>query len=147
MLTTFRKAYDAVQLKIGPELRRLPDPDDRFKTCERAWEKVLGWSGSFVVEGVYLIVFILSYGLSTVVLPGRAADDGAVWFVGAGFVVTTLVIVLVLRKRFRHALRVELARLGSPIWEQCGYDLTGNRSGVCSECGTSAPASSGNTQC
>jgi predicted Zn-ribbon and HTH transcriptional regulator len=39
-------------------------------------------------------------------------------------------------KRYRRALRIELTGAGFPTCEQCGYDLTGNLSGICPECGT-----------
>ena len=36
----------------------------------------------------------------------------------------------------RRRLRAELAKKGVPICVPCGYNLTGNVSGVCPECGT-----------
>ena len=36
---------------------------------------------------------------------------------------------------WRRYLRQELSARGVPICMQCGYDLTGNEWGVCSECG------------
>jgi len=37
-------------------------------------------------------------------------------------------------------IRRELVGRGYPLCLHCGYDLTGNTSGVCSECGTPAAA-------
>ncbi len=40
----------------------------------------------------------------------------------------------------RRRLRAELAEKGVPICVPCGYNLTGNVSGVCPECGTKIEA-------
>ena len=40
----------------------------------------------------------------------------------------------------RRRLRAELAKKGIPICVPCGYNLTGNVSGVCPECGTKIEA-------
>jgi len=39
------------------------------------------------------------------------------------------------RRAIRRELRVQLKKRGIPICIPCGYDLTGNVSGVCPECG------------
>ena len=40
------------------------------------------------------------------------------------------------RQQWRRFLRQELNARGIPICMKCAYDLTGNESGVCPECGT-----------
>ncbi len=40
------------------------------------------------------------------------------------------------RQDIRLRLRTQLAQTGIPICIPCGYNLTGNESGVCPECGT-----------
>jgi len=50
------------------------------------------------------------------------------------------VIVWLVRRRITRNLRMELTRRGLPTCLGCGYDLTGNVSGVCPECGKSASA-------
>ena len=53
------------------------------------------------------------------------------------FVIVSVSHVAVLsRHRIRRNLRQQLAVRGQPICVPCGYDLTGNESGVCPECGT-----------
>lgn len=39
-------------------------------------------------------------------------------------------------KSMRRSIRVSLSHMGHPCCVACGYDLTGNVSGVCPECGT-----------
>lgn len=48
--------------------------------------------------------------------------------------------MLILRSRLRRTARLELANLGVPICLACSYDLTGNESGTCPECGTKVDA-------
>lgn len=40
------------------------------------------------------------------------------------------------RRTMRRYFWQELAKRGKPICVRCGYNLTGNESGVCPECGT-----------
>ena len=43
-----------------------------------------------------------------------------------------------MRRAIRRQIRVQLTQRGIPICIPCGYDLTGNVSGVCPECGMNA---------
>ncbi len=52
------------------------------------------------------------------------------WLITIGFAVTPLIWLLKWRRR----------KLGPPVCPSCGYDLTGNESGVCSECGVGSNA-------
>ena len=47
-------------------------------------------------------------------------------------------LVLALRKRAGRRLRAELNELGHTVCMACGYDLTGNVTGICPECGEHA---------
>jgi rubrerythrin len=46
-----------------------------------------------------------------------------------------VLLVLVLRKRAGRRLRTELNELGHTVCIACGYNLTGNLTGICPECG------------
>lgn len=54
---------------------------------------------------------------------------------------TLLIIRWIYRQIVVKHLRVELRRLGVPVCLSCGYDLTGNVTGVCSECAEKVEAS------
>jgi predicted Zn-ribbon and HTH transcriptional regulator len=47
-------------------------------------------------------------------------------------------ILLAFRKTIRRILWRELKNHGIPCCTSCGYDLTGNVSGACPECGSEA---------
>ncbi|MFH1747038.1 MAG: hypothetical protein ABIG44_08335 [Planctomycetota bacterium] len=67
------------------------------------------------------------------------ASYNQIWGVAATTVGAALAAILTLwlvRRRITCNLRLELRKLGQPICLACGYDLTGNVSGRCSECGT-----------
>jgi hypothetical protein len=53
---------------------------------------------------------------------------------GLGLIATAVSVVLLLLTVWRA--RTAAARSGPPRCGKCGYDLTGNESGVCPECGT-----------
>jgi hypothetical protein len=58
-------------------------------------------------------------------------------------VVAALAVYLVIwlvRRRITRNLRQQLTERGLPTCMACGYDLTGNLSGVCPECGAACPA-------
>ncbi len=62
-----------------------------------------------------------------------------VWSICATAVGAALASILTLwliRRRMARNMRAELLKRGKPICLSCGYDLTGNVSGVCPECGT-----------
>jgi len=45
------------------------------------------------------------------------------------------------RRDIRRRLRTQLTKKGIPICIPCGYNLTGNESGTCPECGTPTTSS------
>jgi hypothetical protein len=64
------------------------------------------------------------------------------WFVGffAGTcVISQGLLIVLLRRHARRRIRMDLVALGLPRCIACGYDLTGNASGRCPECGTLCP--------
>lgn len=50
--------------------------------------------------------------------------------------VACLVMIWIVRRGITRSLRRELTNRGWPTCVACGYDLTGNETGVCSECGS-----------
>lgn len=54
------------------------------------------------------------------------------WFMIAGFACLPL---LIFQRRIQRDLRRQLFEQGRPICVECGYNLTGNKSGRCPECG------------
>jgi len=53
--------------------------------------------------------------------------------------VIILAWALLMKRRLQRHLRRELNDAGVPICINCGYQLTGNISGTCPECGTAVP--------
>ena len=45
------------------------------------------------------------------------------------------VLIVLFRRRIQRSLWRQLTECGVPCCIKCGYDLTGNVSGVCPECG------------
>ena len=85
----------------------------------------------FATVGGLLAAPILSF----VIFPQLLLGDGSnrvVWAAAAA--VYTAIFCTTLRLRWR---RWTVRPLNSMLCESCGYNLTGNESGVCPECGTS----------
>ncbi len=130
-------------MRLYPELLLLEDPEDRkvvFKDCWRHVRRrkhLVTWGGlgggfGGAVFGLVLVVFLLPELRRHVPLP-NAAVGGIV-----GAVVGSCCMVLMQRivhKPLQKAIRRALVERGIPVCVNCGYDLRGNVSGVCPECG------------
>lgn len=79
---------------------------------------------------------------------GEATESGAIkeddfnvaiplWFIASILILTGAI-------PFAIQLRRRLIRLGVGFCQKCGYDLSGNMSGVCPECGTAIPGKAEN---
>ena len=55
-------------------------------------------------------------------------------------VLAVVLIVWLVRRRITRNLREELTKQGMPTCVKCGYNLTGNVSGTCPECGKKVKA-------
>ena len=122
-----------------PELGRVERGRDRRRLWSAAYSPVLNsrvyWLialGTQVGAQVLLGIPISRYARHVGLYGGFVAYGLPVAYgVLAGFVTLWLV-----RRRITHYLRRELATRGLPTCLKCGYNLTGNVSGRCPECGT-----------
>ena len=121
-----------------PELERFPTTKDA-KEATRAFSKqqirtLSFWIGpiGFTILAGLVVTMMLVWMRRWIPLPQS-------WFgliVGGAIGVTGgLATRWYSRHRYRRVLRERLNALGVPICMTCGYDLTGNESGVCPECG------------
>ena len=108
---------------IVPELGKL-DEHEQVRAWEAA-ERALGWR-----HWMSLLVMVLVI--------------SAVWLVfiryhhmliSAGFILIPVPSIVVYRRALRRACWAILAERGEPICRVCGYNLAGNVSGRCPECG------------
>ena len=125
--------------------RRRPPELERFSTkkdtreATRAWSKQQLKTPSFWIGliGYAALIGLGMTGVLVLIRPWIPLPPGA--FGGIVGCVTggTGVIAMTWywRHRYRRFLRKRLNALGIPICIKCGYDLTGNVSGVCPECG------------
>ncbi len=108
-------------LEPGPERQRmLGQAVNGPRTRVVAFLTVVGATGLFVLWDKLVASVPSSWSLHlpyTLFLIGFGA---AIWLT---------------RRDIRRRLRAQLAKKGIPICIQCGYDLTGNESGTCPECG------------
>jgi hypothetical protein len=122
-----------------PELARFATTDDA-KEATHAWSKrqiktATFWIGLIVYTALVGMVVAVVLVLIRPWLPLPAsAFGGVVGGVtgGTGFVAMNVYW----RQAYRRFLRQRLNEMGIPICMKCAYDLTGNTSGVCPECGT-----------
>lgn len=131
---------DRLNRKLYPELARLEDAEERVKAHEAAWDtadKSNPWLFELYFAVSFLSLLVLpvldAYGGLSHLRPTSQALIGTC--VLAPPVVMTILLVWGFHRKFRRALRRECARRGVPICVECAYDLTGNVSGRCPECG------------
>jgi hypothetical protein len=128
-----------------PEVVRFPSTEETQKAWEDVWRKL---------RHLHLIIFFcagLPVFLAVMVVSGsgwallEASCIGPQPFLSHLLKPVTLilsslagrqVIVWSLNRRATFLLREHLVRIGQAICVPCGYDLTGNVSGVCPECGS-----------
>ncbi len=132
-------------MRWPPELERFPTTKDA-KEATRAWSKQLGRTLSFWIG---LIGYTVLAGLAVagvLVLIRRWIMFPSSLFGGIVGAVTAGTGAIAMnwywRHRYRRFLRERLSASGIPICVKCGYDLTGNESGTCPECGREAAVTS-----
>ncbi len=121
--------------RLFPELNRFPTRKVRRDALKRAIRGVsqCGWYwlavAGVVAVSVYVQFSLRRFGLSP---DGRTAMR---WGVVAVTIGTCSGLSLSFRSTIQRALRRSLVAHGIPCCTSCGYDVTGNTSGVCPECG------------
>ena len=116
--------------RVFPELAYF-EPRKRRSVLDHAQENVLFRGHVFIT-----VLFVIG-GCTAVVLTGWLVGSRVRSLLGLVFLGGMLFSYdLLLRSPIRRSLRRQLWNEGLPICIGCGYDLTGNVSGVCPECGT-----------
>lgn len=126
-----------------PELRRLPTYKERVEALHaiRPHQAVVGAAMlagilAGAVVAYRMLALLGAYGDWMIIL-------GTATLSSLGAAVALLALAFWYHRRGRRKLRAYLAERGCPICLACGYDLTGNISGRCPECGTPTPAPPG----
>ncbi len=107
--------------------------------------KAAGWHQFAAVGGIIAAGVcggLLSDMLADVI-PGLGHGFWWTVFIGAAAMGVPAASWMRTSRRARRLLRSHLIRLGIPICLDCGYDLTGNVSGRCPECGAELKAFEG----
>ena len=114
------------------ELKRFPDDDARDAAFQRAHEDASHTKRYQRLTILNFLVIIVLVGR----IPATTSMRSLPIFILIGLIITLDSVALYLVKRDIHrSLWKQLADLGVPCCLECGYDLTGNVSGVCPECG------------
>lgn len=96
---------------------------------------VARWPYWVVIGGIVVTSVYLQFSLRRLGIP-RAWMSTVGWLIVALTVIACWVVVLSFRKSIRRILWRLLVEHGIACCTSCGYDLTGNTSGICPECGT-----------
>jgi hypothetical protein len=132
-----------------PELARVPDlaMRSRIRKCARRKSDTLGTRLRGIVVQMAFAGLVMPAGWIIQEYWKPTTPRQAMPIVFALLALTYLLLGIgfwvagrVTDKQYRRALRIELTSAGFPTCQQCGYDLTGNLSGICPECGTAMAA-------
>jgi Na+/melibiose symporter-like transporter len=121
--------------KLFPELERLPTKKARREAWSIAKRTVsTSWRYWAAIAGIVAPSAVLQFSLRRLGIPmaWRGPFRG---LVVAITVILCWAILLAFRKTIRRTLWRLLLDHGIPCCTSCGYDLTGNESGICPECG------------
>jgi len=106
----------------GPERqRKLQQAVNGPRTHATAFLCVIGATGLFVLWDKLVASIPSNWSLVLIFMLYLIGFGLAIWYT---------------RRDIRRRLRTQLAKKGIPVCIPCGYNLTGNESGVCPECGT-----------
>ena len=126
--------------RLYPELSILDDAADRKAVAAACWKRVrrekhvVAWGVLFGGAVAPFVGFVLMPAIAPYLPLPRAARAVAL---GVAFgVCCVLVLRAIVYKPMQQAIRRALHERGLPVCRPCGYNLTGNVSGVCPECGT-----------
>ena len=121
--------------KVFPELERLPTGEARRKAAGRAIRAVTShWLYWVAVAGIAGAEVVIQFKLPRLI---PMAWRGTVrWLVVALTLFACWALILSFKKTIRRTLWGALVEHGIPCCGSCGYDLKGNLSGTCPECGT-----------
>jgi len=109
-------------LEPGPERQRMfQQAVNGPRTRVAAILVVVGPTGLFILWDKLVASIPSSWSLYLMLMLYLLGLGAAIWFT---------------RRGIRRRLREQLAKKGVPVCIPCGYNLTGNESGVCPECGT-----------
>lgn len=136
--------FSQAEKNLFPELKRFPDPISAEEAWQQAAEDVKGlWSTFGLLVVGMLVAWRVVRGLLLAWLSHQIVLG---WFsklcldILVGGVIGVVAIVWAMRLRqgsVSRSLRRQLNALAEPTCLSCGYDLTGNESGRCPECGYS----------
>ena len=125
--------------KLYPELLLLDGDAERKRLMGDAQRKMKhrGWYSAAVFVGVCVSIPVAQYFVRQVggYLAPLPPWSLRILAAGLGGAVVGLAMQRLWYKPFRDQLRRELIARGIPVCLRCGYSLTGNVSGRCSECG------------
>jgi len=124
--------------RFFPDLNRIDDAALRGRVWIAAYEPVLNSPAYWSIAAATQVVAQIAMTIPLTRFAKSHGFHGAVVVWGAPVVVAMIacaVIVWLVRRSIMKSLRRELNRRGWPTCIPCGYDLTGNESGVCPECG------------
>jgi hypothetical protein len=122
-----------------PDLRRVDAGPARRQLWLSAYGPVLGNRTYWLIAGAVQVVAQIVLTVPLTQYARRAGFYGPAIGWGLPVLVAALacvVIIWLVRRWITRSLREELNRRGLPTCLACGYDLTGNVSGTCPECGT-----------
>ena len=121
-----------------PDLQRV-DPADRRKLWNDAFGHVLRQPGYWIVAGGLQVAVQVCLNIPVSRYARHKGFYGPFVEYVLPFSYALLAVILtvwVVRRGITRNLREELNRRGFPTCGKCGYNLTGNVSGICSECGS-----------
>ena len=124
-----------------PELLRFPD----WVTAKQAYlqaRRQLGANSWFGMRCRVVLVVGLFLAVSIIKMPEQVGVPFILRWVLAVLIPLFLVKALfwLFRKSIRRSIREQLTGMGIPCCVHCGYNLEGNVSGVCPECGCATKA-------
>jgi uncharacterized paraquat-inducible protein A len=128
-----------LRTKLFPELLLLDSNAEQKELLREARRKMRhrGWYAAAVSVGVVGSVLVPRYFEHRIGIYLSLVWTRLLGILASGLALAAVVwaILSLWHNPLRDQIRLELIRRGIPVCLGCGYNLTGNTSGVCPECG------------
>jgi uncharacterized membrane protein (DUF485 family) len=123
-----------------PELDRVESKAERKRLAKNAMRPFFGWRRRLYWLVTFPLMFVLTITVAVLLAfcafwVGLPEGVGILIGIAVGSVVGVMLAAWVFRRRLARNLRQQLLERGHAVCLACGYDLTGNVSGRCPECG------------